>query len=222
MGLLIHQFSRLNKVLFYLQYNNQSIADYTNIFVIGKTEDEAYQKANNVLQAIYNYMRSNLLHINLTKAVYMHFRPGKYSSCARARAFGSEKALSLDGYKLSKVDKVRFLGVITDSELSWDQHIEYLRDKLNASIAVMKRIMKFIPKSECHKIYNSLIKSHLSYCISCWGGVPQYSLSSLFAFRKGVSVFYSVRNQTLIMESSMKLVLELDLMLKIRPRKIMC
>ena len=159
-------------------------ADDTNIFVIGKTEDEAYMKANNVLQAIDNYMRSNLLHINLTKSVYMHFRPGKYLSCARARAYGREKALSLDGYKLSKVDKVRFLGVIIDSELSWDQHIEYLRDKLNASIAVIKRIMKFIPKSEYHKIYNSLFKSHLSYCISCWGGVPKYKLSSLFAIQK--------------------------------------
>ena len=129
-------------------------------------------------------MRSNLLHINLTKSVYMHFRPGKYSSCARARPYGNEKALSLNGYKLSKVDKVRFLGVIIDDELSWNQHIEYLREKLNASIAVIKRIIKFIPKSEYLKIYNSLFKSHLTYCISCWGGVPKYRLSSLFSIQK--------------------------------------
>ena len=159
-------------------------ADDTNIFIIGKTEDEVYQKANNVLEAIDNYMRSNLLHINLTKSVYMHFRPGKYSSCARARPYGNEKALSLNGYKLSKVDKVRFLGVIIDDELSWNQHIEYLREKLNASIAVIKRIIKFIPKSEYLKIYNSLFKSHLTYCISCWGGVPKYRLSSLFSIQK--------------------------------------
>ena len=143
-----------------------------------------YQRANAVLQAVQNYMTSNLLHINLTKSVYMHFRPGRYSSCARAREFGSEKSLILDSHKLTKVDKVKFLGVIIDFELTWDQHIDYLRDKLNASIAIIKRIMKFIPKSEYHKLYDSLFKSHLSYCISCWGGVPTYKLSTLFAIQK--------------------------------------
>ena len=129
-------------------------------------------------------MRSNLLHINLTKSVYIHFRPGRYSSCARVREYSCEKSLSLDGYKLTKVDKVRFLGVIIDSELTWDPHIEYLREKLNASIAIIKRIMKFIPKSEYKKLYDSLFKSHLSYCISCWGGIPTYKLKSLFAIQK--------------------------------------
>ena len=159
-------------------------ADDTNIFVIGKTEEEVYQRANDVLQAVQSYMTSNLLHINLTKSVYMHFRPGRYSSCARVREFGSEKSLVLDSHKLTKVDKVKFLGVIIDYELTWDQHIDYLSDKLNASIAIIKRIMKFIPKSEYCKLYDSLFKSHLSYCISCWGGVPTHKLSTLFAIQK--------------------------------------
>ena len=114
----------------------------------------------------------------------MHFRPGRYSSCARAREYGSEKNLTLPGHTLTKVDKVKFLGVIIDNELTWEYQIEHLKEKLNASIAIIKRIMKFIPKSEYHKLYDSLFKSHLSYCISSWGGVPAYRLSSLFAIQK--------------------------------------
>ena len=159
-------------------------ADDTNIFVKGQTEKEVYENANLVLEAVQSYMNHNLLHINLSKSVYMHFRPGRYSSCARVREYGSERDLTLSGHTLTRVDKVKFLGVVIDNELSWEYQIEHLKEKLIASIAIIKRIMKFIPKSEYHKLYDSLFKSHLSYCISCWGGVPTYRLSSLFSIQK--------------------------------------
>ena len=44
--------------------------------------------------------------------------------------------------------------------------------------------MKFIPKSEYHKLYDALFKSHLSYCISCWGGISKNKLSPLFLLQK--------------------------------------
>ena len=79
---------------------------------------------------------------------------------------------------------MRFLGVIIDQELSWEPHLAKLQSKLVSSIAVIKRIMKFIPKSEYRKLYDSLFKSHLSYCISSWGGVAPYRLSKLFSVQK--------------------------------------
>ena len=126
----------------------------------------------------------NQLHINMTKSVYMHFRPGKYSSCARAREFGNEKHLKIAYHTLMKVEKVKFLGVIIDEELSWEYQVDHLREKLNSCINIIKRIMKFIPKSEYHKLYDSLFKSHLSYCISSWGGISSNKLSPIFLLQK--------------------------------------
>ena len=34
------------------------------------------------------------------------------------------------------------------------------------------------------KIYDALFKSHLSYCISCWGAIPSSKLQILFAIQK--------------------------------------
>ena len=130
-------------------------ADDTNIFVVGKDEEEVYDNANKVLRSVNDYMASNLLHINLSKSVYMLFRPGRYltgdtrkifvshsarvligckpisrySSCARVREYGSEKSLTLSGTELTRVDQVRFLGVIIDNELTWEQHIEQLLEQ---------------------------------------------------------------------------------------------
>ena len=44
--------------------------------------------------------------------------------------------------------------------------------------------MKLIPVTEYLKLYNALFKSHISYCISSWGGIPKYKLNGLFSIQK--------------------------------------
>ena len=122
------------------------------------------------------------------KCTYMHFRP-RYSNeerktCTRSRVFNNEPNLKLFGKKLKKVDMVKFFGVIIDEKLNWESHIEYLKTKLKSSIIMIKRIKKFIPKSEYIKIYNALFLSHITYCITCWGGVSNYKLQKLFSLQK--------------------------------------
>ena len=163
-------------------------ADDTNIFIVGENEETAFENANTVLNQINTYMFQNLLHINLDKSVYMHFRPNfnisERLTCARTRALGSEPVLKIAGHKLKKVDKIKFLGVIIDDKLNREAHIEYLKAKLNLSNIMIKRIKKFIPRSEFRKIYDALFKSHMSYCISSWGGVSDNKLQSIFAIQK--------------------------------------
>ena len=41
-----------------------------------------------------------------------------------------------------------------------------------------------IPETEYMKIYDALFLSHLSYCISVWGGIPTYRLNKIFSLQK--------------------------------------
>ena len=179
---LVHSNSRTND-----QCNDDFVlfADDTNIFVAGQNEEEVYLNAQNILNNLNGYMYSNQLHINLTKSVFIHFRPHLNSTerqtCARARV---EKSLKLANHRLKRVTEVKFLGVIIDENISWEPQINHLKKKLMSSIIVIKRIKQFIPKNEYLKIYNSLFKSHISYCISCWGGISQNRLKSLFSIQK--------------------------------------
>ena len=142
-------------------------ADDTNIFVSGASETEAYDKAQLVLDAIYDYMYANQLHINVEKSCYMHFRC-EYSNkerlvCARTdRTYDNLLSLKLCNKKLKKVSKVKFLGVIIDEKLKWEDHIDHLQQKLKLSIVMIKRIKKFIPKNEYLKQYNALFILHFS------------------------------------------------------------
>ena len=50
--------------------------------------------------------------------------------------------ISLNGKKVKKVDKIKFLGVIIDDQLSWNDQIEHVENKLLSTIALIKRIKK--------------------------------------------------------------------------------
>ena len=63
-------------------------------------------------------------------------------------------------------------------------HIKYLKRKLNYSVSTLYRIMDSIPKELYRDLYYTLFESHLSYCISVWGGAAQYRIASLWTIQK--------------------------------------
>ena len=79
------------------------IADDTNIFVLGKDENEVYSKANIVLGKVCECLYDNQLHINKEKTCFMHFHTRLNSksrlTCARIRPHGSEFTLNLGDKK---------------------------------------------------------------------------------------------------------------------------
>ena len=129
-------------------------------------------------------MKTNQLHINLNKYAHMYFRPNLHYkvrlSCARTTGYDQGLILSVNGQKVKKADKVKFLGVIIFKNLTWDDQIKHLENKLLATIVLIKRVKKFIPSSHYLKIYQSLFVSHLTYGISCWGAVYDSKQQKLF------------------------------------------
>ena len=174
-------------------------ADDTNIFIACETLDKACESANNVLSHINEYMLFNLLHINLDKSCFMYFPPkrkflklthvnGNISSAGSKKAnkiVEKTNALIYIGKNAVKeVTEVRFLGVIFDPLLDWSAHIHYLKKKLRTSFAIIKRISSYIPSTNYKSIYHTLFESHLTYCISTWGGAKRKLMDQVFTTQK--------------------------------------
>ena len=174
------------------EHNNFILyADDTNIFVVGNTKEEAFSRANRILENVYFYMKCNLLHINMEKCCYMHFQPNKLSesnNCSRTIPIVSNnhvsKAIYINGQKLKEVSETKFLGVIIDNKLDWTSHIHELNKKLRSAAALISKIRHWIPEEHYLKIYHALFESHLTYGISVWGGISDSRLNKNFTVQK--------------------------------------
>ena len=157
-------------------------ADDTNIFVVAKTRDEAYQNARKVLKSIQKYTLANKLHVNAKKSCFIEFQKSRKQ--AEQSSLNIENRLYLNGIPLQKVHDTKFLGVIIDQYLTFDSHREKLLRKLSACCGRLSRIRDSIPESVHKDIYHALFESHLSYGISVWGGTSNNKLQPIFKVQK--------------------------------------
>ena len=155
-------------------------ADDTNIFVSGVTCQEAYTKANKLLKSLTQYMIANKLHINMTKCSYILFKPKNKAD----EEPSPDLHLTINNTIIKKVKYAKFLGVIIDEKLSWDQHISDLKRKLYYSLSTINRIKQNIPENLYKDIYYTLFESSLTYCLSVWGGVSNFKLDQVHKIQK--------------------------------------
>ena len=80
----------------------------------------------------------------------------------------------LNGQEIPQVCSTKFLGIVVDDRLTWEDHVSDLENKLKCSLVVIKRIMKYVPQFQYMNIYNRLFKYHSTYGLSAWGGIPHY------------------------------------------------
>ena len=145
-------------------------------------------------------MACNLLHINIDKCCFMYFPPNrkslhtievhKKSKKKNSRMYKQREiqktglSISIASEPVKEVTEAKFLGVWFDPMLIWNVHIRNIRNKLVSSIAIIKRILPFIPKANHKSIYHTLFESHLAYCISVWGGASKQLINSLYVTQK--------------------------------------
>ena len=56
-------------------------------------------------------------------------------------------AIVVDGQEVISVKLVKYMGIMVDNKLVWDQHIDYISSKITYGIGVLKHIRRFIGES---------------------------------------------------------------------------
>jgi hypothetical protein len=158
-------------------------ADDTNIFVAHESPEKLYENANQILNLVQLYMKCNLLHINIKKCCYIHFKPSGFESGTNHDGY-EEHILTINNIVIRQVKQAKFLGVIIDDKLKWDAHLQSLNSKLKCEIGKICRIRHVIPESLHNELYHTLFESHLRFGISVWGGVSHNKLEPLFVTQK--------------------------------------
>ena len=107
--------SRISKSVVY--------ADDTTLVVRGKTVSEAIQKANIILKQYYNYFALNKLTLNESKTKYMIF------SKHNKKSEENRNVLKINDIIIERVKSIKFLGLIINENLNWNEHKLYIQKK---------------------------------------------------------------------------------------------
>ena len=88
---------------------------------------------------------------------------------------------------MKKIPKylTKFLGVILDEKLSWEQHVLYVLEKLQTNKHLLCLSKNLLPTHCLKLIYYSHIYCHLSYSLGAWGSmISKGNMNELFRIQK--------------------------------------
>ena len=112
------------------------------------------------------------------KTSYMLFGRKKMDTVANV------SSIILNNCVLERVESTKFLGVIVDDKLNWNEHISYVSLKISQILGVFRKLKYKLPVAMLRVLYNALIYPHLSYCNIVWGCTLLSNLDKILKLQK--------------------------------------
>lgn len=87
--------------------------------------------------------------------------------------------VKFNNVSLEWVNKFKYLGVILDNKLSFNDQIALVCSKLGRGVGVLYRVSKLLPIDTLKTLYFSLVYCHIVSSIVIWGGVSDNKLKPI-------------------------------------------
>ena len=149
----------------------QMYADDTVVYVHAKNKTQAAYKLNTVITRIVKWLSDNCLHLNTKKTVCMFFEK-RTSATPDPDVFAA-------GQRLEVVKEFKYLGIILDSNLTFKKQAKKVTQIGKFNIANFKYIRNCLSMDTAKLYFNTLIMSHLTYCLTSWSQSCKTTLSPI-------------------------------------------
>ena len=77
------------------------------------------------------------------------------------------------------METTKYLEIINDESLDWDEQLKRSRSKINTDLMSLKRLKNILPQSELCCVYYGLVESHLRYGDVVWGSLNRTKIIAL-------------------------------------------
>ena len=144
-------------------------ADDTTLYYTHKNLRVSRACINHDLTKLFDWFRANSLTLNISKTNLLLFNHQK-TKCTMLE-------IHIDGKTIKSVNSTKFLGIILDDKLSWKNHYDHLKSKINQNYALLCKSKKSLNVHGMKVLHYAQIYSHLSYCIVLWCNMLSVELS---------------------------------------------
>lgn len=116
----------------------------------------------------------NKLSLNIEKTQYCIFKSGN-----KSLSEFNNLTLTIDSKTVSKVSSCKYLGIVLDENLTFEEHINNTVAKVNKFCGILYKLRYKLPNYCMKTIYFALINSHLIYGIEIYGNTSITHLDPL-------------------------------------------
>ena len=156
-------------------------ADDTSLTVAGKDLHLLLQRINSELPAIYKWLCSNRLTLNLSKTKYLVFQPRQ-----KVNSKGLLLPLKIAEQYLEQSYNIKYLGLVIDCFLSWHDHIDHISSKISKSVNIIAKLKRHVTTQSLISIYYALVYPYLNYGCILWGNNYEAPVSQLVKLQNKV------------------------------------
>ena len=153
-------------------------ADDTVLFYAASRVDALQERLNEELKTIEYWLRQNSLFLNVYKTEAIVF--GTSPRLPNIYSF----TISVNGTYIKRVSQFKYLGVVFDERLSWNDHVKFILAKAGKRVGVLGRIRYCITWHSAKIIYTSMIRPIVEYCDTVWGCCGQVNKNALESLQR--------------------------------------
>ena len=138
-------------------------ADDTVLLYSSSAIDDIQKCLISDLNLASKWFSNNKLHLNTTKCKWT--------------LFGSEKRLKdctipqvkIDNAEIEHVESYKYLGLLLDANLNWNEHVNSLCKKLRQRLGVLRRVRGYLDQATALMLFNALVLPIADYCDTVYG-----------------------------------------------------
>ena len=158
-------------------------ADDTSVVASDKCIQNLALKLNTDMSNLYRWLCANRLILNVPKCNSIIFGTSQRLN----KIDKTNYSIEINGQPIAQVSETKLLGVILDSTLSFQPHVNQLCKKISRKLGLLKYLKSFIPTKYVNMLYNAIVKPNFDYCDIVWGNCSKSTFEKVFRIQKRAS-----------------------------------
>ena len=131
----------------------------TNLFFSNYDIPVLFATLNSELSKINQWFLANKEYPNVTKIKYSFFHKASKKDDIPLKL----PRFQINNYNIERIPSIKFLGVLSDKNLSWKDHIKYTENKISKNIGILYKARDYLSKESLLSLYYTYIHTYINY-----------------------------------------------------------